>query len=271
MPWQAFETCRQRIDRAEAHLRAVAEFWGSLMKEEPYSAFVRVDDDGTGRIWVQPQYDRLPHAIALYIGEALYQLRAALDASVYGAAVMETGQDPPPDEEKLEFPICASPEDFEKASWKIRPLSEERRRIIEAVQPYRTPDIAPELMVFNVNRTLGILHDWARKDRHRKLHVVGSWGSDASPKVRFPEGVRLVSMTTYSAGFLEEQNEVAAFVLDGFVPGMKVEANPDMTIEIALDESPPPCAATDSLGNRLRAMVISTRLVTKAIEKSFDR
>lgn len=183
-----FESCWHRIKRAKAHREAIAKMWKDVAKEDYYNVGLGMDDGGTGAIWVTPTYGKaLPDVFALQIGEILYHLRAALDACIYEAAILETGKNPPPDENRLEFPMCRSNSEYaKKAAFMLRSLAKGRRAIVESVQPYNVPRIAPELMVFNFNRTLGILNDWARKDRHRRLHVVGSWASNANPKVRCP-------------------------------------------------------------------------------------
>ena len=96
MPWR-FEGCRQRIARAKAHREALAETWNAIAPTDLYAVSVRVEHDGIGGIWLKPTYDPdfAPNA-ALQLGEMLYQLRATLDACVYEAAVVDTGQSPPP-------------------------------------------------------------------------------------------------------------------------------------------------------------------------------
>jgi len=257
-----FEGRWKRIERADTHRETLAKAWNSFIEDDPYSVSVRMEHDGTGRIWVRPNYSALPASFALELGEILYQFRAALDGCVYDAAILETRKNPPPDEEDLAFPICHSPKDFENAAWHIAPLLNDRRDIIESVQP-------SELIVLNFNRTLGILHDWARKDRHRQLHVIGSWGSNANPKVRLPDGASLAYMTVIGNGFLEDEGHVASFKLDGFTPGTNVQANPDLAIDIAVNEVPPPCADNDTLGNRLLAMSVASQCIIGAFKKSF--
>jgi hypothetical protein len=269
MPWLPFEKCRERVVRADAHRKSLAQLWKRFIEDDPYSPLIEVNDDGTGSIHVIPQYEVLPAVFALEMGEMLYQLRAALDGSIYAAAIMETGKNPPCDEDKLEFPITNSAHNFDKALWKLGPLLQKRRDIIESVQPYNVPEIAPELMVFNSNRALGILNDWARKDRHRQLHILGSWASKASPRLHFPSGVSIAQMIVNTEGFLEAKNQVASFRLNGFIPGMEVRANPDLMIDIAVNEPPPPSADNDILGNRLAAMHLATKHIIGDIEDSF--
>lgn len=98
MPLVEFEGCRQRIRRAKAHREDIAKLWNrAASKEDFYSVGLNMNDDGTGSITISPNYGwEFTNAIALHLGEMLYQLRAALDSAVYGAAIRESGEDPPP-------------------------------------------------------------------------------------------------------------------------------------------------------------------------------
>jgi hypothetical protein len=275
MPLLPFETCRQRIARAQVHSKALADLWNEAVSEDDlYSTRLNIEDDGTGGLWIEPRFQRgLPESFSLEFGEFLYQLRSALDACVYAAAIVDSGRDPPPDEEYLEFPICASPAAFKKASRKIGPLAEERRGIIESVQPYNAPSLDDSLLVMNPHRTLAILNDWARKDRHRRLHIVGGWASNANPQLWLPPGVELEYMRVTYDGLLEHESKIASFKLRGYVPGAesKVKANPDLFLDIAIDESPSMCADNDTLAERTKWMILYVREIVREIEASFSK
>lgn len=264
-----FEGCWNRIERAHAHRVTFAELWSRFIEEDPYAPGVYMYPDGTGSIRLSPTYPVLPAQFSLEIGEILYQLRAALDSSIYESAIRDTGKNPPPNEQQLEFPVCLSLQDFEGAARKIEPLSKERRNFIESIQPYHTPKLAPEQMVHNFNRSLGILHNWARIDRHRQLHVIGSWASGINPMLRLPFGTTLAWMDIFEGGLLEDDNEVAKFGLDGYIPGMEVQANPNLSIDVTVKELPEPCADNDTLGNRIVAMELTVRMIVKILENDF--
>jgi len=269
MPLLSFQSCRERITRAESHTKAFAEAWNSFVEEDPYSAVVRMDDDGTGGIWVKPLYEYLPPLFSLELGEALYNLRSALDHAVYAAAIEESGKNPPPHERDLEFPFCETPDKFKKAAWKIEPLTGNRRMVIESVQPYNMVEgLEPHILLYSPHRTLGMLNDWARKDRHRRLHVVASWGSNASPMLKLPEGVSVEWFLLNADGILEHEGEIARFRLDGWKRGMRVEANPNLAIDVVIDEVPPPAADNDTLGNRLLWVAIEVKQIVGAFEES---
>ena len=265
-----FENCWERIERAKVHNEALADAWNGLANNDVYEVFSYVGDDGAGFIRAIP-LNSFPRAgFSLQLGELLYQLRSALDGLVYTAAILETGQNPPPDEKCLEFPICVRRRYFKDSIHKLGPLTQKRRDLIEAVQPYNAPCLAPELVSFNYNRGIGILNDWARKDRHRKLHVIGSWTAGASPQLRLPEGVTLASMTVKTGNLLENEDEIASFQLGGFQRGMKVEVNPDLFTEIAVDEAPAPCHPKDTFGARLDCMIRAVSYILTAVEESFN-
>jgi|SRR5208283_448329 len=270
MPWR-FEGCRERIKRAQAHYDALAEVWNTTPIKDLYTSTVQVEDDGTGGIWMSPHEDStIFNTAALQFGEFLYQLRSALDGCVYQAAVIDSGSDPPPDEEHLEFPICLTSSHFKKkAAFALAPLADKRRALIESVQPYNTRNVPADELVFDINRTLGILSDWARKDRHRKLHLVGALPAKASPKLRYPEGVSLVYMKVFGSAMLEHKSQIASFALSGYRRGMKIEANPDVMLDIAIDEIPPPSSENDTFGQRITEMINAVYSVVAAIEDSF--
>jgi hypothetical protein len=207
---------------------------------------------------------------AAYRGELLYQLRAALDSCIYQAAIIDSRQDPPPHEDALEFPICLTESAFKSSTRKIAPLTNQLiRKFIHDVQPCNIPNLkAPESAW--LAEALALLNDWARKDRHRRLHIVGSWPSEADPKLRLPEGVTIRSMELVGLGLLlEEQSQLATFVLDSWEPGMKIEANPDCVIDIASDEAPPRKDSSDTFDMRTRVLIAGVDLITDAFERAY--
>lgn len=266
MPWY-FSDSRARLNRAETHINKIGQIWDDFLKDDPYHPVVHVDNDGRGTISVFPD-ERFPsEELSLELGEALYQLRAALDSLVYSAACVDSRQTPPPNEEKLGFPICRSEASWIGASAQIAPLADIRREMIADVQPYLADKQTAGL--HEMSARLDMLNDWARKDRHRHLRVLGSWGAERKPSLRLPDGVSIRWFTVTSHGLLEHESVIAKFALDGWVPGMHIEGNPDVVIEIAADELPPRADAEDSLNRRLRYMVITVRVVIEGFEESY--
>jgi hypothetical protein len=59
----------------------------------------------------------------------------------------------------------------------------------------------------------------------------------------------------------QNNNEIATFRLDGYVSGMDIQANPDLSIDVTVDEIPAPCADNDTLVNRLLAMEVAVKTI----------
>lgn len=266
-----FQDARERIHRADEHFTKFAQVWNGLLEDDPYRVYVSVDPDGQGRIEVEPLYDPLPIELSLELGEGLYQLRAALDAAVRAAAIIDSGQDPPPDEEYLEFPVTNGPKHFQASARKIGPLANYRKWMIESIQPYNiVKDLAPGIQILSPHRSIRMLHDWARIDRHRRLHVAGSWAANRDPWLILPDGVRLTFLGVTADGFLEGNYEVATFNVEGWERGMDIHANPNLTIDIALREEPPPAADNDTLAMRVKMLKAFVSEVVEGLDESFD-
>lgn len=265
-----FDVARSRLKRAESHLNLVANHWNTIPVEDLYHVRLKIEPNGNGRVLVEPNKP-LPEETSLLLGEALYQLRSALDACIYQASVYASGKNPPPDENKLEFPICMDRKEFPAlVKRRLFALPQNIQDEIERMQPYNTPALQPEDLIRNVNRTLGILNDLARKDRHRKLHVVGSWVTDVQPQFDLPSGVKLTMLRRNMGGFLNGSSEVATFKLVGFRRGMRpVQVNPFLTTTPALDEPPAPCCESDNWGQRFAQLPETVEFVIRDLENYF--
>lgn len=262
-----FDTSWDRIARAKAHGQAFAEAWNGLDKNDLYDTTVYVEDDGTGYISLT-QIEPFPSDLSLELGEFLYQMRAALDACVYDLACVNTGQDPPPDENRLEFPVCRTANAFKNSTRKIAPLTDKQRSIIEAVQPYnRPPGLTPSELPDSFNRGLNILNDWARIDRHRRLHLMATWASNIQPKIDIPLGVTVEEFTIVREEpfILESEHILARFRLGGYVPESRIQGNPNLSLDVLVNESPLPCHDIDTIDQRLRCIDLTVGTVVQSL------
>jgi hypothetical protein len=265
-----FDVCWERIRRAKSHCDAIAAAWNAFIEKEPYHARVEVKDDRYALISIE-QFAPIPVDIPLAFGEFLYQLRAALDAAIYEVACLNTSQRPPANEDKLEFPICITARSFEDNGWKIAPLTGQQRAIVEAVQPYMAvPNLLPHELPHSFNRALGILNDWARKDRHRKLHVLATRASNVRPLVRVPLGVTItrIGVVHDAFVFVNQHCEVAICEIDGWQSGMEIQANPNLTLDIGVDEIPAPCHEIDTFEFRTKVIVRAVGAVINGLAET---
>jgi hypothetical protein len=234
-----FDGCWDRIDRARVHSDAFASEFVTFAKSGAYEISTRCDDAGFGEIRIR-RVKEPPPILSIHLGEMLYNLRAALDGCIYQTAILDSGQDPPPDDGQLEFPICRTPENFANSQRKIAPLSDKHRRWIEDVQPYTTRTGGALKPKPDPRDSLAMLNHLARIDRHRYLHVVGTAVTEAAPHIireRVDPNVSVRFIEQTQVGFVEDEFVVARFQIVGGEPGMEYLANPALTIEPEIHEA----------------------------------
>jgi hypothetical protein len=103
---------------------------------------------------------------------------------LYALAATLSGQNPPPQAERIQFPVCTTPREFKQQSNRLSMLPTHVVEALEKSQPYQSP-YGPES-----NLTYWI-HELARTDRHRSLHV-GLGRIDAHRiRIAVPPGVKI--------------------------------------------------------------------------------
>lgn len=257
-----------RLKRAMDHGVQLANLWNDVPSGRLCTPRARVDSNGEGEL-LATKVCEMPDEIPLLLGEMLYQLRSALDACIYQATVYATKRDPPPDEERLEFPITRNAKEWPRlAKRRLMHLSQHVQDVLKKAQPYHSPTLESGQEDFSVNRSLGILNDLARKDRHRKLHVVGSWPFDMTPSFILPNGVTVASFEAQPPAIIREGTIMAKFHLAGFSSGMEAMVNPRLRTTFGCAEPPVPVNDTDTFERRLREMTESVAGVIDFFERN---
>jgi hypothetical protein len=219
-PWARVDRARERRDEASF-------LWAQYLEREPFEVIVQVEDNGVGSIRIEMS-EQPPATLAIVLGEYFYNLRSALDGAVYDAAIADTGQDPPPDADRLQFPVALTRAAFGRARAQIDALSIENKRSIESCQPYRSAE--PR------GTALHWVNEMARKDRHRRLHVLGAWVVEAKIAVEAPPGAMVVFEHLDPRGFVRESATVARFKVTPYSAGDRVHANPNAALDFEVEE-----------------------------------
>jgi len=239
-PFSPFQTCWDRVDRAEVHRQALIKIWNDLDTDKVYRSEAEIDDDGNGKFFIRTIQRDWLLPFSLQFGEMLYQLRAALDSCVYDAAVLEFGgQNPPPDEEQWNFPICATKNKFDNAMRRMKHLPNRLRGLLEAVQPYSGAVGRADGSKWNLGQVMYVLNEWARIDRHRRLHLAGTAISTAQLGFERVAGMS-VATCDFQVGehLLEHDTEIARFKIAGWMRGAKMNVKGHFAFEIVVDEAP---------------------------------
>jgi hypothetical protein len=128
---------QSKLARAEYHIDTLARVTDEWGETNPLTFEHEVNSNATEhtfRIRVTSPADSWGWAAIL--GDALHNLRGALDHIVFALAMAQTGKDPPGDERTLAFPICRDPTYFNRQRYRIKSLDDPTQAAIERLQPY---------------------------------------------------------------------------------------------------------------------------------------
>lgn len=256
-----FDTCWERVARAEVHRQSLIRLWNAFDTNEAYASWPEVDNDGAGKFFIEPVKSDWVLPFSLELGEMLYQLRGALDSCIYDAAVLKFGSDPPPDANKWQFVITDDPDNFKDAMRRMKNLPSDVTAIMESVQGYTGSTCRFDGQEFDLGKTLVILNDWARIDRHRKLHLVGSVITSGNLRIGSPVDMGVEYCNFIGADVIESQSEIARFKIRNYVPGAKISFEPKFTFEIMVNETP---------RVRLQEIALAMGMSVSAVRERFE-
>lgn len=113
---------------------------------------------------------------SLVVGDAVQNLRSALDHAVYRLAIASSKSDPPPDERSIEFPIFKEEKGqggfLARGRPKIAGIDPKAAAVIEGLQPFKAGNYAED--------PLWLLQELNIVDKHRRIHVTAAMAKVAS-------------------------------------------------------------------------------------------
>lgn len=158
-------SARLKIDRAKSHIDDWARRKDAFFEREPkpYSVIPKDDVQTAPHTFRCIVRESPPMDWSLITGDALTNLRAALDHAVWALSYHGLGEDPG---SAVSFPITDHPDSFRKrASTALQHIPVEARDVIEGFQPYRR-DERPH------NDLLKALNGLVNRDKHRVIQPV---------------------------------------------------------------------------------------------------
>ena len=191
-----------RLDGAEADLETVDSEANGFLDRNPYR-IVRQDKPYEFKhLFRAYVYEEPPASLRRAVGYVLQDLRNCLDNLVYQLAILETGKDPPPDEDGIAFPIFVQSGAFRKKTKRaLKNIGPGPLREIIDVQPFkRAKEVDP----------LWILHRLAQDDKHKRPVILGSAVSGSSLYIKHMSGMHGFRDSTHYGPF--EDNAVVAEV-----------------------------------------------------------
>jgi hypothetical protein len=161
-----FAGCWVKIDRARQHCAEFERAANAWLETKPYRFRTDFDPATNVRVIRLSQAPIVPLGLCAIIGDALHNLRSALDHLIYRIAALESRQDPPPKAGKLAFPICVTKEGFDHRRQWLGDISNPMRASLEEFQPFRTHPANPR------ESALWILDELDIVDKHQDFPLV---------------------------------------------------------------------------------------------------
>lgn len=171
-----FDGIDKKLERAEVHIQRLSQQITAFTDRQPYSVRVSANADPThgkiGRLIAvkNPSCDEPDINLVLLAGEALYQLRSALDHVVHQLVILNGQGHMLPASRRHQFPIFETSQGYQtRARAMIAGVSAAVAEVIESEQPYNKHKDNPK------RDPLWILQDLNNTDKHRlvPINVVG--------------------------------------------------------------------------------------------------
>ncbi|NIL64737.1 hypothetical protein [Salinispora arenicola] len=178
---ELYDLAFARLDRVSVKRQEFAQCWAKYISVHPWDIDVRNVDACSLEI-LAVMREPAPVELALIFSEWLAALRASLDNAIYALAAAITGQNPPPQAERIQYPILLDSGEFKSQAKRLAMLPGHIVEALEKSQPYQSPWGPESNLTWWVN-------ELARKDRHRALHVGLGRVDEHRIRVALPSGV----------------------------------------------------------------------------------
>jgi len=236
-----------KLGRAKEHRDTLGNEIQRFLQSEPYTVSVHVDFDAS-RFEARAHEKHRPDTVrwGLIFGEALYNIRCALDYLAYALTILDTGEDPPLEAGEIQFPLVT-----EAKKWgstmesRIPRVGTTVQAAIETLQPYHRHD--DETIKNRIgDHPLELLATLNNADKHRLLPVIAVWKAQVAYHSTMPNGgspyvdvepdhARSFQLTTRLDHALKENAVIGigVFNINGPNPAVHVGAkvSPAMVVE----------------------------------------
>ncbi len=215
-----------KLERAETHIQTFRDEVMAFGERDPKPFGFR--PESTLRPDKSAKYDLYavvrqepPRELALPFGDAIQNIRAALDHLVYELAPPRARRS-----RKLQFPIFTDECEFKvRSPPMIEGITGDERTLIERVQPYAATNIPSD-------DPLAVLRKLSNRDKHRllvpmiaALRELDSWVASDNADIRF---------TYLAKGPVEHNTKIVSFIATpkGSAEDMQVETHSGLEIQI---------------------------------------
>ena len=139
-----------------------------------------------------------------------------------------------PNEDRIYFPIDNFPTGYQKHVQYLEKLPQQLLDWIKSIQPCFAHSSVDE-SVRQISSLLKLLHDCARKDRHRRLTVIAAWGSELSGAFLFTPHVDVEGIEGCGCNLFDDEGTIAKFRLAEYVPQLHVDLRGNLYIDTVME------------------------------------
>lgn len=217
---------RLKLNRAREHIETLRSQTDTFIKREPAPFDFRTKrtprpDESVDYVLYAVVREKPPPALALLIGDAIQNMRAALDHLVYELATPKGRRT-----KRLQFPIFTDECEFKvRGKEQISSITDDERALIERVQPYKAAHIASD-------DPLAILRKLSNRDKHRLLIPLitaanrrDSWVTSDNAEI---------TITFFEPGPVKHDAQIMAFTARPQDPAKEMYVNTQSGLHIQL-------------------------------------
>ena len=172
-----------------------------------------------------------PAIFGVTIGDALHNLRSALDHLAWQLALLTTSKP----SRRTQFPIVTGPDYWcsERVQAMLHHIRPRDRALIETYQPFmENGGISAQ------DDILALLNRLSNEDKHRIIHPVGAKSAEATVSITDgPYDCRVIDMNVLAAGSLLHVNaKLVTLTIERTGPRPRVKVVPDIPLYIAFED-----------------------------------
>jgi hypothetical protein len=218
-----------KLERAETHMKVFADELATFSKRDPEPfGFKTEETTGQGESVTYNLYaiirEEPPRELALPFGDAIHNIRSALDHLVFELASPKGRKS-----RKLQFPIFTDECEFKvRNPPMLKSIKGDERTLIERVQPYIATNVPSD-------DPLAVLGRLSNRDKHRllipmvaALGETRSWVASDNADIRF---------TYLARGPVEDGAKIASFTATPKDPAEDMQVYPQSGLEIQVGDS----------------------------------
>ena len=171
---------RAKLKRARYHLQTLDDAVLDFSKSDPYEVQVKFNNKQRLYYAVLKRVTPLPPDWCLIIGDAVHNLRSALDTLLYALCCKTLGRCPTEDEvREIVFPVVNDIKDWNaECGRRLCFVEKDVRAEILFHQPFFSTD--PALTDTPRHSALGLIRDLSNVDKHRHLVLAGAAATSTS-------------------------------------------------------------------------------------------